>query len=669
MATHTRNVRKRPSPSLPSKDGKVSSSSSSSWWDSPLTQQHALSDNSRFSPSRARSPPSVLRHHHSHSHYNQHQRQRSSTPFSPSSSSSLTAVFSSAVLGSRAQPSGGDAAAETATASTATSGGGRPGCPSPTSPFPFATASSFSSTPTSSSSLPTSSSTSSSSSVQQEEARQRFFDRRNKRHVNLRAMKERAVNGDRETMEYVEYQSAMSPSSSSSLRDRIRRGCWTAVDQDQNFDMDMLPPYYHRSELEHERARNYHEYDGECVDTFGLYDQGEGEDEVPMDVDVGYGGSGSGSRSAGGTDEYIYCNSTIPTPIPTTTTMANKSLSSPPSSSALSYPLPATFPTISPHHQHLMSNADSSTPFQGPYLLSSSPSSSLASCSSSYSSACADRNWSMLPTERENESTFGATPLGISVPVIEANTNNSSSNSGNSGSGIERWHGNGSGSVRGGSGGASSTPSSPWRRMVVPPSSLSASSTPSFLFGSQGSLMRLPRRNSQGTPQQQLLLSRNFSASAVFTSNNNASATTSSSASSASTMTVATETPTTTTTGAPQKMQQILNRQDKIAFLTKYTDRMHLRLQVLGIEDWGQGDIQRKKTYQLMIQHNDKTGEKDLVKFYLGRYGGSVTSSSTDVGAVTEPVAGVELVGLPLQQEQGQGQGQQQQGTPVVVQA
>ncbi|KAG0373061.1 hypothetical protein BGX24_012192 [Mortierella sp. AD032] len=134
-------------------------------------------------------------------------------------------------------------------------------------------------------------------------------------------------------------------------------------------------------------------------------------------------------------------------------------------------------------------------------------------------------------------------------------------------------------------------------------------------------------------------------------------------------MTVATETPTATTTGAPQKMQQILNRQDKIAFLTKYTDRMHLRLQVLGIEDWGQGDIQRKKTYQLMIQHNDKTGEKDLVKFYLGRYGGSVTSSSTDVDAVAEPVAGVGLIGLPLQQEQGQGQGQQQQGTPVVVQA
>jgi len=70
--------------------------------------------------------------------------------------------------------------------------------------------------------------------------------------------------------------------------------------------------------------------------------------------------------------------------------------------------------------------------------------------------------------------------------------------------------------------------------------------------------------------------------------------------------------------------QQVLNRVEKIAFLTKYTDRMHLKLQALGIKDWGQEDIQRKKTYQLMIQHNDKTGEKDLVQFYLGRYGGAI---------------------------------------------
>lgn len=67
--------------------------------------------------------------------------------------------------------------------------------------------------------------------------------------------------------------------------------------------------------------------------------------------------------------------------------------------------------------------------------------------------------------------------------------------------------------------------------------------------------------------------------------------------------------------------QQILNRDDKIAFLTRYTDRMHTKLQALGIKDWGQKDIQTKKTYQLMIQHNNKTGEKDLVEFYLGRYG------------------------------------------------
>ncbi|KAG0354817.1 hypothetical protein BG005_006196 [Podila minutissima] len=72
--------------------------------------------------------------------------------------------------------------------------------------------------------------------------------------------------------------------------------------------------------------------------------------------------------------------------------------------------------------------------------------------------------------------------------------------------------------------------------------------------------------------------------------------------------------------------QQILNRDDKIAFLTRYTDRMHTKLQALGIKDWGQKDIQTKKTYQLMIQHNNKTGEKDLVEFYLGRYGGAPPS-------------------------------------------
>ncbi|KAF9425116.1 hypothetical protein BGZ76_003409 [Entomortierella beljakovae] len=77
----------------------------------------------------------------------------------------------------------------------------------------------------------------------------------------------------------------------------------------------------------------------------------------------------------------------------------------------------------------------------------------------------------------------------------------------------------------------------------------------------------------------------------------------------------------------PQQPQPILNRSDKIAFLTKYTDRMHRKLQALEIKDWKNEDIQRKKTYQLMIQHNDKTGEKDLVDFYLGRYGGSVRSS------------------------------------------
>ncbi|KAF9542800.1 hypothetical protein EC957_001520 [Mortierella hygrophila] len=115
-------------------------------------------------------------------------------------------------------------------------------------------------------------------------------------------------------------------------------------------------------------------------------------------------------------------------------------------------------------------------------------------------------------------------------------------------------------------------------------------------------------------------------------------------------------------------MQQILNRNDKIAFLTQYTDRMHQKLQALGIEDWGQGDIQRKKTYQLMIQHNDKTGEKDLVKFYLGRYGGSTTTTTSgDVGgSVQEPGGPLELTSpLSVQQQQGQ----EQQGTQLVAQA
>ncbi|KAF9188221.1 hypothetical protein BGZ51_000748 [Haplosporangium sp. Z 767] len=85
-----------------------------------------------------------------------------------------------------------------------------------------------------------------------------------------------------------------------------------------------------------------------------------------------------------------------------------------------------------------------------------------------------------------------------------------------------------------------------------------------------------------------------------------------------------------------QRRQSTPRLSDKIAFLTKYTDRMHRKLETLGIKDWGQGDIQRKKTYQLMIQHNDKTGEKDLVQFYLGRYGGSsIASDSSPIQAMT----------------------------------
>ncbi|KAF9404739.1 hypothetical protein BGZ94_003976 [Podila epigama] len=82
--------------------------------------------------------------------------------------------------------------------------------------------------------------------------------------------------------------------------------------------------------------------------------------------------------------------------------------------------------------------------------------------------------------------------------------------------------------------------------------------------------------------------------------------------------------------------QQILNREDKIAFLTKYTDRMHSKLQALGIKDWSQNDIRAKKTYQLMIQHNNKTGEKDLVDFYLSRYGGTIPNAGDP--AEMEPV-------------------------------
>jgi len=76
--------------------------------------------------------------------------------------------------------------------------------------------------------------------------------------------------------------------------------------------------------------------------------------------------------------------------------------------------------------------------------------------------------------------------------------------------------------------------------------------------------------------------------------------------------------------------KQTLTRSDKIAFLTKYTDRMHRKLQVLGIEDWGQEDIQRKKTYRMMIQHNDKNGERGLLEFYLGRYGGGAHQPDLD---------------------------------------
>ncbi|GJJ78694.1 hypothetical protein EMPS_11053 [Entomortierella parvispora] len=94
--------------------------------------------------------------------------------------------------------------------------------------------------------------------------------------------------------------------------------------------------------------------------------------------------------------------------------------------------------------------------------------------------------------------------------------------------------------------------------------------------------------------------------------------------------------------------QQVLNRVEKIAFLTKYTDRMHLKLQALGIKDWGQGDIQRKKTYQLMIQHNDKTGEKDLVQFYLGRYGGSIPQPEDGNPVVTTVVENGQH-GAPVQ--------------------
>ncbi|KAG0233382.1 hypothetical protein BGW42_007466 [Actinomortierella wolfii] len=63
----------------------------------------------------------------------------------------------------------------------------------------------------------------------------------------------------------------------------------------------------------------------------------------------------------------------------------------------------------------------------------------------------------------------------------------------------------------------------------------------------------------------------------------------------------------------PNKDHQAMqNSRIKIEFLTRYTDRMRLKLEALGIEDWRVKDIQRKKTYRMMIQQNDRSGESEL---------------------------------------------------------
>ncbi|KAF8943669.1 hypothetical protein BGZ47_005184 [Haplosporangium gracile] len=433
--------------------------------------------------------------------------------------------------------------------------------------------------------------------------------------MNLRAMmKERALNDDREAMKYVEHSHELA-----------RRGCWP-VDLDQDFDMDASIYHHHRLTFDGRDSGREYCANTDVATAFGMHEM----NDLPMDID--------GCEM----DEWMQCESAAPIVITT------KALPSSSPSSCL--PIASA---VSPQQQPLHKNTSSLSSSKDPQLPTVSSSSSTASCSSHSPSFA---NWT-VPPEREkdgeNESVLEATPLGISIPLIEANTNGSSGN--------ERWQVNEYGSSRSGNGGSDGD--SPSWRMGVP-SALSSLS----LF-SQGVSFRHPREGQIHQQQQsQSPFSRNTAVPA-----NPLNTSTTTPLSTSTTTTTATSTP--STIGTQQKMQQILNRNDKIAFLTKYTDRMHLKLQALGIEDWGQGDIQRKKTYQLMIQHNDKTGEKDLVKFYLGRYGGSVTTASGgDAGAgagmqgVQEPVGPLGLP-LPLSAQQGQQQGQEQQGTPVVVQA
>lgn len=425
--------------------------------------------------------------------------------------------------------------------------------------------------------------------------------------MNLRAMmKERALLGDREAMEYVEYSHELA-----------RRGCWP-VDLDQDFDMDASFYHHHQRTFDKRCSGRDHYTNAEVAAVFGEHEM----NDLPMNVDGGVD-----------MDEWMQCDST--TPIPTKT----KSLSSSPSSSYLT-----VASVVSPQQQTNNKNNTSSSS-SSKELRTVSSSSSIAGCISLSSSLA---NWPVLPErelDNENESAFGTTPLGISVPLIEANTNGIGR--------TVRWDGSGNGSGRCGGDGSSL---SSWRMGVT-------SELPSSSLFSQGVSFRHPRGGSnQHQQQSQSPLLRVVLPTITTSSNTSPTA-----PSSTSTTTTTTPTSTTTTTGTQQKMQQILNRNDKIAFLTKYTDRMHLKLQALGIEDWGQGDIQRKKTYQLMIQHNDKTGEKDLVKFYLGRYGGSVTAASGDAGADVQEPAGPLGLALPLSVQQQQGQ--EQQGTPLVVQA
>ncbi|KAF9925640.1 hypothetical protein FBU30_004625 [Linnemannia zychae] len=282
------------------------------------------------------------------------------------------------------------------------------------------------------------------------------------------------------------------------------------------------------------------------------------------------------------------------------------------------------------------------------------------------SSSSSPQSYRSVLYDSENRSGLESTPLGISIPTIESNT------TGGNSSGKEWQLGKGSSksSSRDNSNAYDNDSSSSSLKMKVSSSTtLSSSSMPlDFAFRHPKEHHTQQEKEQDFLPQQSISCNESTTSATppknASTNITNASSTTDSS----TTATVqASNSGATDTAGAQQRLQQILNRNDKIAFLTKYTDRMHLKLQALGIEDWGQGDIQRKKTYQLMIQHNDKTGEKDLVNFYLGRYGGSVTRS-TEANTMQED----QQPTVETDTEAGMvtlGQQEGEQRTPLVAQA